>query len=178
LAKAELMLFRSQLEPDFLFNALNSIASLVRLRRHEAAVNALNELAALLRNILEIGQRQIMPWHWEMQFAQLYVGLQKLRFAEQLEVHFDAEHVAPETPVPILLLQPLLENAIHHGPLADGERCEVAVHLRCVAGRIQLEVSNAVARSGGDHSGGLGLSNVEARLRTLYGCRLLVCVCE
>lgn len=169
LVNTELMLFRSQLEPHFLFNALNSIASLVRLHRNEAAVSALNELAALLRSILEVGQRQVMPWHWERQFAQLYVGLQKLRFAEQLEVSFDTEQVAPGTLIPILLLQPLLENAIHHGPLADGEHCEVSVRLRSSAGVVLLEVSNAVARSGSEHRGGLGLSNLEARLKSLYG---------
>jgi sensor histidine kinase YesM len=169
LARTELMLFRAQLEPHFLFNALNSIAALVRLRRHEAAVNALNELSTLLRSILEVGQRQVMPWHWESEFARLYVGLQKLRFDDQLDVQFDAEHVPPETPIPILLLQPLLENAIHHGPLADGEHCKVAVRLRCDAGRIQLQVSNAVARTEQHLNGGLGLSNVAARLKGLYG---------
>ena len=173
LAKIELMLFRAQLEPHFLCNALNSIASLVRLRRHEAAVDALNELGALLRSVLEVGERQLMPWHWESEFSRLYVKLQKLRFAERLQVHFDVDDVPAHTPIPILLLQPLIENAIHHGPLVDGATCDVSIRLRTTTDRVELQVSNTAAQHAARHNHGLGLNNIAARLKGLYGDNFL-----
>ena len=169
LQQTELLLFRAQLEPHFLFNTLNSIAALVQLRRAEDATDALNRLATLLRGVLEVGQRQVMPWRWESEFARTYVALQKLRFAERLEVRFDAPEVPPHAPVPILLLQPLLENAILHGPLADGRRCEISVCLRLAAQRLRLEVENEIAEQPAGHTHGVGLANIGARLRALYG---------
>lgn len=172
LAKTELMLFRAQLEPHFVFNALNSIASLVRLHRGEAAIDALHQLSSLLRSVLEAGNRQVMPWHWEKEFSQMYVALQKLRFADQLQVEFDVEGIAPDTPIPILLLQPLIENAIHHGPLAIGKQCKITIQLRDDQNRIRLQVSNALInhrQAHRQHHGkGVGLGNIAARLRGIY----------
>lgn len=169
LQQTELMLFRAQLEPHFLFNTLNSIAALVQLRRADDATEALNRLATLLRGVLEVGQRQVMPWRWESEFARTYVALQKLRFADRLEVRFDAPEVPLDAPVPILLLQPLLENAILHGPLVDGRRCEISVSLRAEAQRLRLEVENEVSEQPAGHTHGVGLANIGARLRALYG---------
>ncbi len=169
LAKTELMLFRAQLEPHFLFNALNSIASLVRLQRNEAAIDALNQLGNLLRGVLEMGQRQVMPWQWEYEFTSMYVALQQLRFGDKLEVIFDVDDIPSSTPVPILILQPLIENAIHHGPLLDAERCEVQVHLHRAAGRVFLQVRNRVGSGEADERHGVGLSNIAARLKAIYG---------
>jgi hypothetical protein len=171
LAQTELMLFRAQLEPHFLFNALNSIASLVRLQRNEAAIDALNQLGTLLRGVLEVGQRQLMPWQWEFEFTGMYVALQKLRFAEKLDVVFDIQDIAASTPVPILILQPLIENAIHHGPLLDAERCEVEVRLRRHAGQLLLEVRNRIGHAVADAHHGLGLGSIAARLKAIYGDR-------
>jgi hypothetical protein len=173
LQQTELLLFRAQLEPHFLFNTLNSIAALVQLRRAEDATDALNRLATLLRGVLEVGQRQVMPWRWESEFARTYVALQKLRFADRLEVHFEAPEVPPHASVPILLLQPLLENAILHGPLAEGRRCEISVCLRPVAQRLRLEVENEIAERSAGHTHGVGLANIGARLRALYGEHVL-----
>lgn len=169
LQQTELMLFRAQLEPHFLFNTLNSSAALVQLRRADDATDALNRLATLLRGVLEVGQRQVMPWRWESEFARTYIALQKLRFADRLEVRFDAPEVPLHAPVPILLLQPLLENAILHGPLADGRRCEISVCLRAEAQRLRLEVENEISEQSAGHTHGVGLANIGARLRALYG---------
>jgi hypothetical protein len=169
LAQTELLLYRAQLEPHFLFNTLNSIAALVHLRRPEAATDALQRLATLLRGVLEVGQRQVMPWQWEREFSQTYVALQKLRFADGLDVRFDVAGVPPHAPVPILLLQPLLENAIVHGPLAEGRRCEIAVRLAPAERRLRLEVENELAAAPPAAAHGVGLANIGSRLRALYG---------
>lgn len=168
LQQTELMLFRAQLEPHFLFNTLNSIASLVRLERPDAATDAIHHLSTLLRGVLEVGQRQVMPWQWEREFAETYLALQRLRFADRLAVAIADDGVPPHAPVPILLLQPLLENAIAHGPLADGQRCEIAVALRPRGNRLELEVSNEVGRAA-TASHGVGLRNIAARLAALFG---------
>jgi hypothetical protein len=169
LQQTELLLFRAQLEPHFLFNTLNSIASLVRLERPDAATDALHQLSSLLRGVLEVGQRQVMPWQWEREFAQTYIALQQLRFADRLDVRIDAPDVPLHAPVPILLLQPLLENAIVHGPLADGRRCVVLATLRPRARYLELEVANEVATSAANETHGVGLPNIRARLAALFG---------
>jgi hypothetical protein len=170
LQQTELMLLRGQLEPHFLFNTLNSIASLVRLGRPDAATDALHHLSTLLRGVLEVGQRQVMPWLWEREFAETYLALQQLRFADRLAVTIAAPDVPPDAAVPILLLQPLLENAIVHGPLADGNRCEVTVTVRPRGRHLELEVANEVGGAASQATThGVGLHNVEARLAALFG---------
>jgi hypothetical protein len=169
LQQTELLLYRAQLEPHFMFNTLNSIASLVRLDRREAATDALHHLSSLLRGVLEVGQRQVMPWQWERDFAGTYITLQQLRFADRLDVHIDATDVPTHAPVPILLLQPLLENAIVHGPLADGRRCEITVRLRSAGHRLELRVENEVAQTAAQETHGVGLINMRARLTALFG---------
>lgn len=171
LAQTELMLFRAQLEPHFLFNALNSIASLVRLQRNDTAIDALNQLGSLLRGVLEVGQCQVMPWQWEYEFTGMYVALQKLRFAEKLDVVFAIQDIPASTPVPILILQPLIENAIHHGPLLDAQRCRIEVRLQRRDGELLLEVRNRIGRAQAQTHHGVGLSNIAARLKAIYGDR-------
>jgi hypothetical protein len=168
LAETELALLRAQLEPHFLFNALNSISALVSLGHNERATEALSQLAALLRGMLEVGQRKLMSWEWEEGFTRNYIKLQKLRFEDRLDVDIHADGIASDAELPACLLQPLIENAIRHGPLDDGERCRVSITLRSDAGRLQLVVTSPLARST-DHRGtGVGLSNIEARLRAVY----------
>lgn len=169
LARTELSLFRAQLEPHFLFNALNSIAALVRLERKEQAVDALNQLSALLRGVLEVGTRQALTWQWEQDFTHRYVALQQLRFGERLDVVIDAADVPADAPFPALLLQPLIENAVVHGPLVDARPCEVLVRLRREGGRIQVEVSNEAGQAAAPAGHGVGLANVAARLKAVYG---------
>lgn len=168
LVETELMVFRAQLEPHFLFNTLNSIASLVRLNSTRLAVDAISQLASLLRNVLDLGQRQYMPWRWELAFTRGYVALQQLRYGERLEVAFDADGIPSERLVPALLLQPLIENAIHHGPLDDGEACSIHVLARSTRDGIHLRVANPVGRGEAHASHGIGLANVRARLLALY----------
>lgn len=165
---AELALLRSQLEPHFLFNTLNSIASLVRLDRKQEATDALHRLAALLRGVLDAGAQQLMPWRWEREFSSMYVELQQLRFAELLTVELDDEGVSAHREVPLLLLQPLLENAIQHGALADGARCHISVRARQAEARLHVAVENPRGREARPGSG-MGLVNLRSRLRALYG---------
>lgn len=169
LAEMQLMLFRAQLEPHFVFNTLNSIAALVRLNRNGAAVDALNQLSGLLRGVLEVGERQRIPWHQALEFTQRYIALQKLRFADRLTIHLSVDGIPDETPVPAMLLQPLIENAIHHGPLNDGEPCSVEISVSAAMSGWRIGVRNAVGKRSTHESRGVGLANVESRLLAMYG---------
>lgn len=169
LAEMRLMLFRAQLEPHFLFNTLNSIAALVRLNRNELAVDALNQLGGLLRGVLEVGERQRMPWRWELEFTRRYIALQKLRFAEKLDVQLFADAIPDEALFPVMLLQPLIENAIHHGTLNDGMPCIVEVRIEAAHPGWRISVRNAVGARSSHESRGVGLSNVSSRLQAIYG---------
>lgn len=167
LVETELSLLRAQLEPHFLFNALNSISSLVRLERNDAATEALGKLGRLLRGMLEVGERPIVSWDWERRFTEAYLGLQKLRFGERLEIDLCVEGLSPSTRLPAVLLQPLIENAVRHGPLDDGETCKVEIRAQRVGERTRITVRNAVGGSS-VRGAGLGLKNIESRLAVLY----------
>lgn len=168
LREAELALLRAQLEPHFLFNTLNTIASLVRLDRRPAAIDALALLAGLLRGVVEAGDGQLVSWRWEREFSQTYLALQQLRFDDRLAIELTADGVPPDAQLPLLLLQPLLENAITHGPLDDGERCVIALRVHTDGARLVVRVDNACARTA-RKGAGVALANLGARLRALYG---------
>ncbi len=169
LAEAEVALLRAQLEPHFLFNALNSISSLIRLERPDRAIEALSQLAALLRAMLEVGQQTQVTWQWERRFTSLYVELQQLRFGSRLAVSIDAVELADDTAVPVFLLQSLIENAIRHGPLEDARRCDIEVRLRRQDGRVFVTVANQLAKQPRPSGLGVGLTNLTARVRALHG---------
>lgn len=167
LAQAEVVLLRGQLEPHFLFNALNSIAALVRLGRSHDAIDALARLGELLRGILEVGQRTLVPWDWECAFTRAYVALQALRFGDRLDVRFEG-HLPSDSKVPPMVLQPLVENAIRHGPLADGSSCRIDIGVAREREHATIRVDNdvACADSGG---AGIGLANLSQRIGRLFG---------
>jgi hypothetical protein len=169
LVETELTHLRAQLEPHFLFNALNSIVALMRLGRNAPSIAALEQLALLLRGVLEVGQRATMPWPWELEFSRRYVALQALRFGDRLQVRFDVDAMRDGDPFPAMLLQPLIENAIHHGRLDDGETCETRVEVGMHAGRLRIVVRNAIGCHGTHPGRGVGLSNLRARLEANHG---------
>ena len=170
LSKAQLHALQMQLEPRFLFNALNSISSLVDFRRNEEASAALSHLNTILRTALERGTPVKVPFHEELNAIQSYLAIQKMRFADRLEVHIETAPEAMDALVPCFLLQPIVENAIQHGsaPMKRGGILEASV--RRVDDRLRLSV-----RDNGDtipktasKGHGIGLSNTRERLRLFY----------
>jgi two-component system LytT family sensor kinase len=172
LAHARLQALTGQLKPHFLFNALNSVAMLIRASASEAALRAVLGYAELLRTILKAEASDI-PLREELAFARRYVEIEQMRFPEALEMTLDVEAEAETALVPSLILQPLVENALRHGlspRLAGGE---LRISARILDGSIlELQVrDNGVgmpARSGYGQSGGVGLRNTEARLANRF----------
>lgn len=173
LSEARLQSLRSQIQPHFLFNTLNTIASL----NHDdpkAANRMLAQLSQLLRVSLESDARQDVTLEQELAFLKGYLEIEQARFGDRLGVIFD---IAPETltaQVPNLLLQPLVENAVRHGIAPYARPGEVRIAARKVSDRLKIEISDTgpgierVAKNGGQGNG-IGLINTQARLQQLYG---------
>jgi two-component system, LytTR family, sensor kinase len=170
LSQAELELLRAQLEPHFLFNALNTIAGLIRIARPELATAALARLSELLRYVVEASRQDRVPLAWELEFATGYLELQQLRFGQRLQFAIRAAPASRGCDVPPLLLQPLIENAVVHGVARTGEPVMIAVDIAALAGELRVEVGN----TRGDHAPragttGVGLRNTRQRLERIYG---------
>src|SRR5579864_4349450 len=171
LEKARLQALKSQLQPHFLFNTLNSISALM-LTNVEAADRMITRLGDLLRISLETAATQVTTLSRELEFVNCYIEIEKVRFEERLKVTID---VAPETldaSVPHLLLQPLVDNAIKHGISRLVSGGEIRISAAQDDADLHLEVRDngpGFKEPNPSPSGGLGLRITRERLETIYG---------
>ncbi|MEM1269672.1 MAG: histidine kinase [Bacteroidota bacterium] len=168
LMEANLRALKMQLNPHFLFNTLNSVAALVRTNRNKAAVKMLVQLSEFLRMALESKGVQEIPLSEEIEFLRRYLDIESIRFKDRLRVEFDIEPAAKEAYVPNMILQPIVENAIHHGiaPNPDSGRLNVSAHVD--GGYVVLRVDDDGKGIEDDSASGVGLSNTRERLDNLY----------
>ncbi len=171
LAQARLQALRSQLNPHFLFNTLNSISSLMH-KDVDAADRMLVRLSELLRLALGNVETQEVPLRDELEFLRRYLEIEQIRFGPRLEVGFNTPDDTLDLPVPNLLLQPLVENAIKHGiaPRKQPGRIEITAH-RDGKELLLAVLDNGTGGSQGTRGAGVGLANTQARLDHLYGSR-------
>ena len=171
LAQARLQALRSQLNPHFLFNTLNSISSLMR-RDVDAADRMIVRLSELLRLALGNVETQEVPLRDELEFLRRYLDIEQIRFGARLQVTFDIPADTLELPVPNLLLQPLVENAIKHGiaPRKQPGRIEIAARREGPGLALRVR-DNGPGTGQGAEGAGVGLANTRARLEHLYGDR-------
>jgi sensor histidine kinase YesM len=169
LAEARLQALRLQLNPHFLFNTLNSISSLM-YTDVVAADAMMTRLSELLRLTLESDGRQEVSLRQELEMLQRYVEIETIRFEDRLRVSMDVEDGTLEARVPVLSLQPLVENAIRHAiaPRTEGGRLQVTARRDNGSLRITV-VDDGPGLSPGRFSEGIGLANTRARLAQLYG---------
>jgi two-component sensor histidine kinase len=170
LSRARLEALKMQLQPHFLFNALNAIAALVH-SDPEAADEMLAALSDFLRLTLESVGEQEVPLRRELEFVERYLAIEQVRFGDRLRVTFD---IPPETAsalVPALILQPLVENAVRHGlePRPGPGRIEIRAWIE--NGELYLAVRDdgPGLPVGTPLREGVGLANTRARLRELHG---------
>jgi two-component sensor histidine kinase len=167
LAESQLAQLKSQLQPHFLFNALNTISSIMQVDV-ERADRLLTQLADLLRATLQAGRRDMTSLRDELALLRVYARIMEERFAGRASLEWRVAEDALEAEVPALLLQPLLENAYKHGVERSTE--PVAIFLGAQRAGDQLEV---VVRNGGSLTSapetGIGLRNCRDRLAVLYG---------
>jgi LytS/YehU family sensor histidine kinase len=179
LAQAQLDTLRMQLHPHFLFNALNTIAMLVRDRDAEMAVRLIATLGDILRELLRGPAVPVIPLRAELNLLTRYLSIEQVRFGDRLAVEWHIDEDVLDAAVPTLILQPVVENAIRHG---ISLRTSVVGSLRIEAARqgqtLVLSVSDNGPGGSTRHSdvpedpsatSGIGLANTEARLQKLYG---------
>ncbi len=175
LARAELRSLRFQLQPHFLFNALNTVSSTM-YRDPNAADEILDRLAELLRASLNTARTDEVPLADELEILDNYLAVLDARFGDRLTVEIDIAADAQRALVPSMLLQPLVENAIRHGSLEQSGRGRVWIRSSIDGEELSLLVEDDGPGSAVDNpmtTNGLGLSATADRLRLLHGdaCR-------
>jgi signal transduction histidine kinase len=173
LARAQLEALRLEIQPHFLFNTLNSIAALIRLKDHDGALKMLLGLSDMMRSTIERPKNQLVTLSAEIEFVKRYVDLQHARFADRLHVRYEIEDRCNEVTVPTFLLQPLVENALRHGAAPRATTCHVQIGATADSGRLRLWVKDDGVGLPHDfdlaRDAGTGLSNTRSRLAQLYG---------
>jgi signal transduction histidine kinase len=170
LTQAQLKALQMQMEPHFLFNTLNALASLVALGRNREASKTLEHLDAILRATLQRRAPEKVPFAEELRILESYLAIQQVRFANRLQVKIDATPEALEGLVPCFLLQPIVENAIQHGiaPMEAGGLIETSV--KRVGNTLWVQVRDNGCGSGSSltKGHGIGLQNTKERLAYFY----------
>jgi LytS/YehU family sensor histidine kinase len=172
LTEARLAALKMQLQPHFLFNALNMISAHVH-DKPDVADAMLQHLSSFLRATLKASNAQEVSLREELEFVESYLAIMKARFEDRLhvDVHLGAD--VRDSLVPHLLLQPLVENSIAHSLRDHARRAEISIAARRDGDRLRVTIEdNGPGINGGPPSGeGIGLSNTMARLQHLYGER-------
>jgi two-component system LytT family sensor kinase len=171
-AGARLAALRTQLSPHTLFNVLHTIQARIS-GEPEVAQTLIASLGDLLRGLLQAGERDFSQLRDELQFVELYLGLQIGRFADRLTVHVQNGPDVPAVWVPSLILQPLVENAVVHGLADHSGPVRVDVTYDLAPERLQLQVVNSTVSSDA-RTEGLGLRNVRERLAVQFGERAVL----
>jgi len=169
LAQARLQALRMQLNPHFLFNTLNSISSLIDVNP-KAADEMIGQLSDLLRATLRATNRQEVSLREEIEFMDSYLAIQKQRFGSRLNVDKVIDPQTLHAQVPILILQPLVENAIIHGIEPRSTPGQISIQAAIEGKHLLLRIAdNGPGLSSALPQGGIGLKNTVARLKELYG---------
>lgn len=167
---ARLHNLRAQLDPHFLFNALNTISSQAE-REPKLARKMIEHLGDLLRMSLSSQQRQTTALAEELSFLEHYLAIQKIRFGDDLRVHISVEPGLERALVPSLMIQPLVENAIRHGLSPRAGLGQVWLDVVRVGEAMRISVRDdgvGLPANGGEKRGGLGLATTRERLAGLY----------
>lgn len=176
LADAQLDALRAQLEPHFLFNALNSVAVLARKGRSAEVEQMVTRLAGLLRHALDT-RSQLVPLGVELTALRHYLEIEQVRHGERLQARIDVPDTLRGAAVPSFLLQPLVENSIRHG-FAEADRpLRVEVRAEAAGDRLRLIVTDdGAGLPEGEQRSGVGLGHTRARLAGLYGDRAALAI--
>ena len=170
---ARLAALKAQLHPHFLYNTLNGISALVADRQNGRASKALEQLAELLHAAFKDDGRDLIPLSEEVVLAERYLALQQLRFGDRLRCEVAVAPEAAACPVPPLILQPLVENAVVHGLARRSGGMRLTLDARVRDSRVVVTVAHDGRELPPEWTplsrGGVGLSNTRARLASVFG---------
>ena len=172
--EAELKSLKAQLDPHFLFNSLNSVSALIGSDA-TAARRMCYLMAGFFRKSLGLGQKERVPLSEELYLAETYLAIEEVRFGERLKTEIKVNEETLTLAVPPLILQPLIENAVHHGIAHLLEGGAVVIRSSRRDDLLELAVENPVdPERPASRGAGVGLANVKSRVEALYGHRARV----
>jgi hypothetical protein len=172
--EAELRFLRDQIDPHFLFNSLNSVAALIGSDA-AGARRMCFLMADFFRQSLRLGAQPSIALADELEFVGTFLDIEQVRFGERLRRRIEIAEGSERLAVPPLVLQPLVENAVHHGIAHLISGGEIMISARRLAGSLELVVENPCdAERPPSRGTGLGLKNVRARIERLFGTRASV----
>ena len=173
LTRSQLQTLKMQLQPHFLFNALNTISMMIRRKKDEDAIEIVSGLSDLLRSTLTREGEHYVTLDDEIGLLEKYLKIEKVRFKDKLQIHFDIAPECREVLVPNMILQPIVENAFKHGVSKRIEGSELRVEAHLVLNHLHISILNKgpllPEHWNLESSKGIGLSNTISRLKQLYG---------
>lgn len=172
--ETELKMLRSQINPHFLFNSLNSISSLT-ITDPEKARDMVVKLSEFMRYALSRKDEQPVSLQNELENLRLYLDIEKVRFGDKLITEENIDSNCLDFKIPVMLLQPLYENAVKHGVYESTESVRIVTHARITDNYLEISISNNFDQSPSQKKGtGTGLVNVTRRLELFYGSKAMM----
>jgi sensor histidine kinase YesM len=176
--EAELHALKSQINPHFLFNSLNSISSLTMSDPAKAQEMVIN-LSSLMRYSLKHNQNEKVTFGTELQNNKLYLAIEKVRFGSKLLPIFQVDEKCFDASLPNMILQPIYENAIKYGVYEATEPVEIITYGSCDGNYLEISVGNSYDPDVINRKGeGIGLRNIRERLQIIYGGSAIVKVTD
>lgn len=164
----ELKNLRTQLNPHFLFNSLNSIRALVGLNPEQAKVS-ITHLSNLLRKSIQLGKMKLITLSEELELVNVYLELEKIRFEERLTLHYALEQEALSCDIPPLMIQTLVENGIKHGISQCIDGGEITISASKKNNVLHVRIISTGTYEETKDTNGIGLLNTQKRLAILFG---------
>jgi len=168
LKDSELDMLKSQINPHFLFNSLNSVNWLTQIEPEKAS-EMIVSLSEYLRYSIAGGHRSLSSLKMEMENITRYINIEKIRFGEKLKAEYLISEECLQVKIPSMILQPLYENAIKHGVYESTNPVWIETHITCNDSHVKIVIQNSYEPNTPYQKGnGLGLNNVRQRLRLIY----------
>jgi two-component system, LytTR family, sensor kinase len=170
LRQAQLQRLTQQMQPHFLFNALNTVSSLMHSDIDKADATLIR-LADMLRATLDISELHEAPLSAELRLVRGYAEVMQARFGDRVDIEWRIDEAALDCPLPVMSVQPLMENIFKHTVERRREPTRIVVSAALEAGRLQVTLSDDSGTLADGGAPGIGMKNLRARLEVLYGGR-------
>lgn len=164
----ELKTIKAHINPHFIFNSLNGIRALVD-ENPARARTAITELSNILRSSMQVEKQETVPFEKELSIVKDYLALEQMRFEERLKVNFEIDEDTLEQPVPPMMLQTLVENAIKHGISKNVTGGVIKISSKFVNDHHELVIRNTGQLNGNYNPDGFGISSTQSRLKLMFG---------